>query len=384
MTMTQLLPQIEQNKQNVHILIVDDDALLLESLLEVLDEHYHVSTTDNGQEALQILQNESSNIDLLLLDFSMPDISGFDILKTLRQDSDFTDLPVIIFSAYSQADTVVQGLSLGANDFIAKPFQPTVLLARIETQLKLKRLLDERRQHIIQLEKTEKLRTQLSQIASHDLRNPLNNLRLAEQLLCDEFPDNEYACQILKTVGVSLDMMEHITTAFVDLVTIQTMTVELKQELVQMRDVINNAVAQYEISATKKNIRLVIETSEGMALLDSKRLMQVVGNLVSNAIKYSPLNSEVRLWTTIHEGQVRIYVADSGPGIPLAERALLFKEFSKLSTRPTGDESSTGLGLWIVKHLTELQGGNVGVDFPLDGGSIFWIEFSATSKDQVA
>jgi signal transduction histidine kinase len=67
-------------------------------------------------------------------------------------------------------------------------------------------------------------------------------------------------------------------------------------------------------------------------------------------------------------------VADKGKGVPEAERHLLFKEFSKLSTRPTAGEASTGLGLWIVKHLMELQGGDAGADFPEDGGSVFWVE----------
>ncbi|NJL57929.1 ATP-binding protein, partial [bacterium] len=71
---------------------------------------------------------------------------------------------------------------------------------------------------------------------------------------------------------------------------------------------------------------------------------------------------------------LRINVADQGPGIPPKERHLLFTEFGKLTPRPTGQESSTGLGLWIVKSLVELMNGSVGVECPPDGGSIFWVE----------
>jgi signal transduction histidine kinase len=374
MVLGQLFPQIEQLQNKKQILIVDDDPLILTTLLEVLDAQYQTNAIKSGQAALDFFQNNHIDIDLLLLDLVMPDVDGFEVLTRLRQNPKFADLPIIILSAYSDPDIVVRGLALGANDFIAKPIQVSVLCARIETQLKLKQLLDERHQHIVKLQKTEQLRTQLSRIASHDLRNPLNNLRLAEQLLHSEISDNDYARQILKTVETSVDMMEHIISAFVDLITIQTENIQLKQGPVQMRDVINNALAQYEIVADKKNIHLMIETSDGLARADSKRMIQIVGNLISNAIKYSPHDSDVRLWTTSSNGYIRLSIADNGPGIPIAERHLLFKEFSKLSTRPTADESRTGLGLWIVKHLTELQGGVVGVDFPADGGSIFWIE----------
>ncbi len=109
-------------------------------------------------------------------------------------------------------------------------------------------------------------------------------------------------------------------------------------------------------------------------MADRRLLMQVLGNLVGNALKFSPHNSVVMIWSEGDEHWVRINVADQGPGIPFEERKNLFQMFSKLSVRPTGSETSTGLGLWIVKNLVEMQGGKVGVDCPPDGGSIFWFE----------
>jgi signal transduction histidine kinase len=99
--------------------------------------------------------------------------------------------------------------------------------------------------------------------------------------------------------------------------------------------------------------------------------------LLSNAIKYSPFETTVTIWAEQVGGQIRLNVADQGPGIPPAERARLFQEFSKLSPRPTGGESSTGLGLWISKQLIEMQHGKIGVDCPADGGSVFWIQLPA-------
>ena len=107
---------------------------------------------------------------------------------------------------------------------------------------------------------------------------------------------------------------------------------------------------------------------------DERLLRQVLGNLVSNAIKFSPPGTETSVWTEPNGDFVRICVADGGPGIPPEERRNLFQMFSKLSTRPTAGESSTGLGLWIVKELMQLQKGRVGFDQPETGGSLFWVE----------
>src|SRR5690606_35087449 len=133
-------------------------------------------------------------------------------------------------------------------------------------------------------------------------------------------------------------------------------------------------VAIYTIPAQKKDIRFDAADLPGMVLADRARFNQVLNNLVSNAIKYSPPHSTVTLWSEIHSGIVRTHVADQGEGIPADERQKLFTEFGKLSTRPTAGESSTGLGLWIVKHLVSLQDGAVGVDCPPEGGSIFWVD----------
>src|SRR5690606_4838241 len=131
-------------------------------------------------------------------------------------------------------------------------------------------------------------------------------------------------------------------------------------------------VAQYSRMAFDKNIAIQTGNLSGTAVADHARLEQSLNNLVTNAIKYSPRDTVISLWSDVQGSRVRINVADQGPGIPAGERDKLFKEFSKLSTRPTAGEHSSGLGLWIVKQMVILQGGDVGVDCPTEGGSIFW------------
>ena len=119
---------------------------------------------------------------------------------------------------------------------------------------------------------------------------------------------------------------------------------------------------------------------DGWVIGDAPRLRQALGNLLGNAIKYSPSDAEVRIYAFRRGGCITIMVEDQGAGIPQAEREELFRMFGELSPRPSAGESSTGLGLWIVDHLMKAQNGMVGAHFPEAGGSRFWVslpEFSA-------
>jgi two-component system, sensor histidine kinase and response regulator len=362
-----------ETKQRV--LIVEDDVIVRQMLGEILSLEHEVSITGEGEKALEILRD--NDFDLLLMDVRLPRVNGFEILQALRSDEKLAELPVILISGKADASDVVEGLALGANDFIPKPIEFPVLRARIKTQLKLKQLQDERKRYISHLEEAERIRTQFSRIASHDLKSPLNNLRMAEQLLREELAFNNRLEQLVNTIGSSLDMMQHVIGTFLDMVAIQSQNLHLQELPIRLSDVIQQVMMQYKLAAEKKGITLKIDSTQGEVLADGARMTQVVGNLLSNAIKYSPLNSEVRIWTEKRGEKVRLSIRDNGKGVPEAERHLLFTEFSKLSTRPTAGEGSTGLGLWIVRHLMQMQGGEVGADFPQDGGSIFWIEMKA-------
>jgi two-component system, sensor histidine kinase and response regulator len=357
------------------ILIVEDDHASRELLRVMLGYNHQVQTAHNGETALKLLREQP--FDLVLLDIMMAGINGLEVLRILRQDAATRDLPVILVSALSDSEVIVEGLEAGASDYIKKPIDPSVLLARVKTQLKLKHLMDEQERYIERLECAERLRLQFTQIASHDLKNPLHNISIATSLLKDELDNNPRVEQILGVLDVTVENMNHIIEDFLDVVAIQSNTISFKSGILNLVDIINNVATQYEIAAEEKNIRLEIGCHDGQVMADSARMVQIVSNLVSNALKYSPLGSTIRLWTEHSADMVRLCVQDEGPGIPEGERDKLFTEFGKLSTRPTANEPRTGLGLWIVKHLMQKQGGKIGTTFPKEGGSVFWLELPA-------
>jgi signal transduction histidine kinase len=375
--MTSEEQQTQQEQQVPQILIVDDEAFNCTLLERVLGREYGVTSVYSGREALAAL--ETNAFDVVLLDIMMPEIPGLEVLQSIRNTPEISDLPVILVSALSDIDDVVRGLQMGANDYLAKPVDIDVLGARVNTQVTLKRLMDERKQTIAQLQATQQMKDRLLRMASHDLKSPLTNIRMAEFVLREVVGDNQEGNEILDMVVSTVENMQNVISEFLDSAPLHDGKIDLKLKETAVEQVIVDVMQQYGPTATNKSIQLVTEALPGKVMADPARLEQVIGNLVSNAIKYSPKDSVVTVWSDFLGERVRINVADQGPGIPPTEQHLLFTEFGKLTPRPTAGESSTGLGLWSVKQLMSLHNGTVGVDCPPDGGSVFWIELPAVS-----
>jgi signal transduction histidine kinase len=207
----------------------------------------------------------------------------------------------------------------------------------------------------------------------------LSNIRIAQFYLRNLVGDDPEAANALDTIETTIESMQEVVDEFLDTAALQQGGLQLKLEVIQVEELLWEMVTQYSMAAQRKNIAMIVGASPGTVRADPSMAQQIVGNLLSNALKYSPLGSTVTLSASVSADRVRICVADQGPGIPEAERGQLFQPFAKLSTRPTGGESSTGLGLWISSQFVAVQRGAIGADFPTDGGSIFWVELPAST-----
>lgn len=359
------------------LLVVDDDSVNRVLLQRIFDPDYVVVGAANGATALQLLDEEA--FDIVLLDLMMPGMNGYQVLERIRQNPKWTDLPVIIISAKSDNSDVVRGLQMGAHDFIAKPIHIDIVRARVQTQLSLKRLADEHKQTIQELQVAQQMQDNFYRIVSHDLKGPLTNLRMAHFLLRDMVGEDEQLKIVLDNVELSIEEMHDMIRVFLDVMMMQPGRLQVQVDCLNAEEVLQNIAKQYLLTAANKNIQLHIEPSIAHVFADARLLNQMVSNLVNNAIKFSPFDTVITLWTESDGDVQRLCVSDQGPGIPEEEREKLFEMFSRLSTRPTGTESSTGLGLWIVRQLAEAQNGRVGVENPAEGGSVFWVELPSCS-----
>jgi two-component system sensor histidine kinase/response regulator len=376
--------QPERNVSTPSLLVVGDNAAVRRLIRQLFQQDYRLNFVKTKADALAAMR--AGRFDLVLLDIGSYDAAaqgelGFDVLRALHGQSDCVTPPIIVISNPDDDAGVVQGLQLGAKDFITTPLDANVVRGRVRAQIALKRAESQTpstkpagtpEPTLSQLRFTQDMQEKFTRVVSHDLKGPLTNIRMAQFMLRDILRDNHEARPILDTMDLTLNSMVEMIRVFIDAMDSQQLEASLKP--VDVHTLAAQTVEQYRLSAERKEIHITVRDCQAQVLADERLLRQVLSNLVSNAIKFSPKGTTTAIWTEQHDDKIHICVADGGPGIPVDERDKLFNMFSKLSIRPTGGENSTGLGLWIVKELTQLQNGRVGVDHPADGGALFWIE----------
>ena len=228
-----------------------------------------------------------------------------------------------------------------------------------------------------QLARANRLKSEFLQIAAHDLRNPLNAILLATTQIPREKQDQtadgfDLGAQIRATAGEMLGIIEGL----LDTAAMEEGTLKLYRVHLDLADCVGEVIERNHPQAERKKQQLRFSAQEGcIAEVDGGRIKQAVDNLVSNAIKFSPHGASIRVTLACESDKARIEVADGGPGLTEADKERLFRRFERLSARPTGGESSTGLGLANARQLVELHGGALGAESDGSGcGSRFWIE----------
>ena len=224
-------------------------------------------------------------------------------------------------------------------------------------------------------------------IASHDLKNPLVSIKLLSGLLTEgHFAKDE---QKLKDVyqnihEASLQMYDLITN-YLNVNRIETGALVLNITTVNITRLIKQIVSRYGEFALRKHIVIYFPNSEDCYLnTDQECFSQIVENLISNAIKYTPSGKSVQVNIKPTDNDVKIEIDDEGVGIKKEEMPLLFKKFQKLSSQPTGGEISTGLGLYITKYLTDQLNGTIKVKSKPKGGTKFTVCFENSFEKKIS
>lgn len=216
-------------------------------------------------------------------------------------------------------------------------------------------------------------------LVAHDLKNPLNAVLGYAQLVKmnpEQFSDEEFK-EMFNDIEISARIMTELITNYLEFTTIEAGKVELDMREVDISRVCSYVIDSFGSRAAAKNITLEFKSypQEIIIKADKNALTQVMDNLVSNAIKFSPSGKKVTVSVEESNDIVRCTVKDEGPGVSEEDMNKLFKKFSRLSAKPTAGESSTGLGLSITKKLTEDMKGKVWCDSSEGNGATFTLEF---------
>jgi signal transduction histidine kinase len=222
-------------------------------------------------------------------------------------------------------------------------------------------------------------------IAAHDLKNPLAGIQgLAELIEADlNHMPKEDILDIVKMISTGSRQMFDLIRNLLDVNVIETGRLSLNFQAFNLMSILSYLINQYQERAKVKQINLQFQPPQEKYIVfaDEGTARQVLDNLISNAVKYSPSNTNVYLSIEQNTTHVRCAIKDEGPGLNEKDQQNLFKKFSRLTPQPTGNEHSTGLGLFIVHKLVKLMNGNVWCESEVGQGSTFFVEFPIASED---
>ncbi len=348
------------------VLVVDDEpinrSLIRGSLAAVCD----VVEAGSGPQAIEALARRS--IDLVLLDVMMPGMSGYDVCRLIKDEAR-EYLPVVLVTALGDQDDRNRGLEAGADDFLTKPVDRRELLLRTRAFLRLR---DQDRIIRCQLEDLRRLQAAKDDMVSllvHDLRSPLAAVIAHLDLLAEDLAGQHAADaqQALAAANTALSRLEE--TLQIRLLEEQRLPVRRTE--VALDPLVAGALDTVRGVARHKNILVCAEVPPGAsASLDGSLVRRALENLLSNALRHTPAGGDVAV--TVRCGSaVEVEVADRGPGVPDALKALLFEKFGSLEAIRGGARKGFGLGLYLVRLVAHGHGGSVAVRDRDGGGSIF-------------
>jgi two-component system sensor histidine kinase/response regulator len=362
------------------ILIVDDNAKNLQVIGNVLMEvGYKIIVAMNAIKAIEIINKKAP--DLMLLDVMMPEVDGFQMANIIRENKVFDDIPIIFLTAKNDVKDIIDGFKNGAVDYITKPFNHDELLMRVKSHLELKYSKDIIKQKNEHLEELLKEKNEILSIAAHDLKNPLAGIIGFNEIIKNYYKrlTEEEIQNYSSLIDTSSRRMLAIISDLLDVNSVEIGKMTFNSTNFNLDEILEELVFSYRKRAQEKNIEIVYKVNDGTipVFCDMTRTTQIFDNLISNALKFSDFNKKIYINSGVMEFENVKYsfaeIKDEGPGFTEEDKKKVFGKFARLSATPTNNEHSTGLGLSIVKKITESMNGRIILESQEGLGSSFFV-----------
>ncbi len=374
------------NNQIPTVLFVDDEIELLSAFREYFEPVVSVCTASNGAEALDILQ-KSCKPDVIVSDQRMKGMLGIEFLEKSIAIS--PDSERILMTGYNDVTNILRGISRAKiSSYITKPVDFQQLRLMVEQFGKiahLRRQNDELARQLNEanskledtvtsldigqtdaynrLKQLQRAREQMVRMAVHDLKAPLGNIEL---ILSELLQQDISASDFQELVGIARQSVHIMRNLVDDMLTVAMLTqpeFNPPKDYIQLSPYMRHLAATFRPTAEKKQIELILDLPDNMPTIYAApaQIQQLIYNLLSNAVKYTPVGGKVFFSMNEDRESIVISVRDTGLGMTENDIQNAFQEFQRLSARPTSGESSTGLGLFIVKKMVELNGGTISI-----------------------
>jgi signal transduction histidine kinase len=344
-------PASSPGAPRARVLVVDDNSDLRSYLVGLLAPAYEVGTAENGLSALEAMQGQRP--DIVVSDVMMPRLDGFGLVRALRADPSTASLPVILLSARAGEESAIEGLEVGADDYLAKPFSARELLARVRTHVELARA---RRSWADELERTNRELDSFSYSVSHDLRAPLRAIDGFSRMLEEDSSEglDERGRDHLARIRAGVGRMSELIEDLLGLAKISRAA--LTRQPVDISSIARKVAA--DLAARPQNRTVDVRIDEGLTADADQRLATVVlENLIGNAWKFTAKHDQPRVEIGRASAGGAFFVRDNGAGFDMAYADRLFGAFQRLHSE--AEFEGTGIGLATVQRIVRRHGGRI-------------------------
>lgn len=346
------------------ILVVEDEVDLRDNLQEFLQlKKFTTITAEDGFTGLQCASAEMP--DLILCDVTMPNLDGYQMLEALRRDPKTAIIPVILLTAKDNYADIRQGMQLGADDYLVKPFQADELLSAIASRLAKQAQVQQQLHQML-----DELRYCISTALPHEFNTPLNGIMGMTELLIEQHDliGQTEGLEIAETIHDAAIRLQKTTQNFL-LYTNLELIARVPQRLEQFQRTAQQSVTQpttvlMEVAsgiATRRNrgSDLTLQLQNSLVAIDEKNLKKIAEELIDNAFKFSQSGAPVTVATSQFDRYFYLYITDAGRGMTAEQiaRAGAYIQFE----RQYYEQQGSGLGLVIAKRLIELHGGELSI-----------------------
>ena len=342
------------------ILIVDDAMDTVELLRKRFrSEGYDTAEAYNGEEGL--MKVTEYNPDLIILDVMMPKIDGYEVCQRLKSDDNTKFIPILMLTAKGEVEHKVKGLNIGADDYLAKPFDYKELSARIRSLLSIKATHEKK----VEEEKSGALEQMMDQVA-HEIRNPLTAIggfaRKVYGRLPEGDPNKKYMHMIIEDVAVLESMIKQ-------LIELKSMSISIK-EPTNMNDIIKDSLKLFEQECIQKAIHVETDLKDDLPMIiaDKKLLKRAFCNIIKNSIEAMEIGKKILKITSRMSGDnLEIQFSDTGIGISKDKIKNIFDPLV------TSKIYGPGLGLTFALKIIQDHKGTISVESEQDKGTTFTI-----------
>lgn len=342
------------------ILVIEDEKNIRNRIvdtLELSDEPYQVFAAQHGREGLDTARRELP--DLIISDVMMPEMDGYEVLKALRAEELTMTIPFIFLSAKADVAHIREGMNLGADDYLPKPFSIDELLRVVSTRLQRQETQERRSQ-----QELDTVRLRIASSLPHEFRTPLSGLiGFSEMLRAYKNLDDETITMMLDQIRSNAERLQRLVENFLLFAQIEVAT--LRQQVTQVfphDDVILTTDLLYERISTiankyKRQNDLHSTLVGGSVMITVAYVRKIIEELVDNACKFSTSGTPITVITSTSDGLYTISVSDNGRGMTEEEVKLIdaYMQFE----REIYEQQGMGLGLALVKRLAQAYNGTV-------------------------